>query len=1067
MAKKKAPKFISETEMKIKTACNSAIEQMQAKVLAHYKKHPDSAFSGHYLVELEKTVKAVYKDLGLSVGKSFKTGIKKGMEDFYNKAAEDLKTHGTYNHILGKPNVELVKHYLNSSFEEVAMHTTKMSFEHVKALRQMSAEILRTASLTGASRADITKQFLERAEEIPGFQFVAANGAVWKNETYFRMLARTELMNAARAAYDDKCAKEGCDVVELTYSGDSCDHCTPFEGTQFSLTGATKGMPTKQDLIDAGVFHPNCTHSYTAVPNWDIPDDIEDEAPKKDDAEQPQEKPQDVKPSKVAKPKKTVEPSEAKPKKAPKAKKTAEANPADQTQNAPSPTAVIKPKKTTKKQTTDNPAPSPVPAPVAPEVKPSEDKKPEPKPEPKPEVKPADEAKPEKKQKPSDKPKDEVKPEPKKDADGFPKNPDDLKVVDDSPGGTTGAKIVEDEDGKKYVMKKNGKTSAEHVESEAAVDNFYLKMGIRVPRCKLYRDENGNVVKFSEYLENARRLGDWWSSASASERREMLKKLRSGFDIDVLLGNWDVIGDAIDNILIDKDGNPWRIDNGGSAQFRAQGAKKLDDQWKTGFVDDLWSMRETGTKKQFFGDIDTVELLNSIVNRDYSEALKELPDDMRAVVEKRLKEFKELAGRGNEFVETSKYTPQSIDKVLRYSHDLSKDGMRERIPDKVEPTGYSHTVKDFGWFRSDRSGGSSNQTAEQQKDANIQKINYHNGAKSGNSDAGDHKPNQAKIDAAIALKPELEKLAKQGNNGAKYYLDRIAKIEEAAKNNTTLSGKNVSVDVPIYSAQTTQNSKNVAQNAPKSFTSQIYDYISKQNVEYNGKKIQLDPYFIKRAQSQQSINSFNEDACKIKMCRLNAMGITPKDAEPIYFTGEDPMAKPDQKKNWKKTVDYYKNNPDLLARDTETYLRYQSGVQLMLEKTDFPGNDHATRTVILVRNEHDDVVANSEVGDELKAKHGVNESHGTFRTVSLDHYRRNCTVTRVPYSRISGFYFAEQYPGQGDCGFLDDDENEFTADTSGLKTLFVKKDVGSGEDTEPFRNTYLKWEKGGYKKLTK
>ena len=221
--------------------------------------------------------------------------------------------------------------------------------------------------------------------------------------------------------------------------------------------------------------------------------------------------------------------------------------------------------------------------------------------------------------------------------------------------------------------------------------------------------------------------------------------------------------------------------------------------------------------------------------------------------------------------------------------------------------------------------------------------------------------------------------------------------------------------------------------------------------------------FISRAQSDQSGNSFNEDACKIKIVRLNAMGIDPKNAGKTYFTGYDQM----QKTNWKNAVDYYKNNPSLLARDTETYLRYQAGVQLMLEKTDFPGNDRATRTVILVRNEHDKVVANSEVGDELKAKHGVNESHATFRTVSLGSERRNCTVTRVPYSRISGFYFAEQEPGQNDCGFLRDSENEFTADTSGLKTLFVEKDVGSGRDTEPFRDTYLKWEKGGYKKLTK
>ena len=49
------------------------------------------------------------------------------------------------------------------------------------------------------------------------------------------------------------------DIVELANSGESCPACEKWEGQIFSLTGVTKGIPTKQDLIDDGVFHPNCT----------------------------------------------------------------------------------------------------------------------------------------------------------------------------------------------------------------------------------------------------------------------------------------------------------------------------------------------------------------------------------------------------------------------------------------------------------------------------------------------------------------------------------------------------------------------------------------------------------------------------------------------------------------------------------------------------------------------------------------------------------------------------------------------------------------------------------------
>jgi hypothetical protein len=56
--------------------------------------------------------------------------------------------------------------------------------------------------------------------------------------------------------------------------------------------------------------------------------------------------------------------------------------------------------------------------------------------------------------------------------------------------------------------------------------------------------------------------------------RELANKILDGFAADVLLANWDVIGLENDNILVDEDGNPARIDNGSSFSFRAQGARK-------------------------------------------------------------------------------------------------------------------------------------------------------------------------------------------------------------------------------------------------------------------------------------------------------------------------------------------------------------------------------------------------------------------------------------------------------------------------------------------------------------
>lgn len=268
MASKRPVKTVMSTEVKVAQICEKAREQIYAKVLAHYRKHPGSAWSGHYLVDLEKTIKALYAQMGVDIGGEFRAGLPKTMREFYDMAAADMRKAGKRNAILGKPDTERINYFLNNSFEQIAMRTQRMSFDHIKQLRTISADVLRTASLTGASRKQVTKELLAKATEIPGFKFTAANGAVWKDETYFKMLARTELINAGRTAYDDTCAQNGYDVVMLDFSGNSCEACAQYEGCLFSLTGATPGLPTKDDLISAGVFHPNCTHSYTAVPDF-------------------------------------------------------------------------------------------------------------------------------------------------------------------------------------------------------------------------------------------------------------------------------------------------------------------------------------------------------------------------------------------------------------------------------------------------------------------------------------------------------------------------------------------------------------------------------------------------------------------------------------------------------------------------------------------------------------------------------------------------------------------------------------------------------------------------------
>ena len=251
-----------------------ARDRIYALVMNHAKKNPNSPWSGKYLVDLEKSVKAFYKEMGEEYNEAFRDTLPEMMKSYYDAAVEEIKTAGVYKAIKGEPDPKRVKYFLESSFDQVAMKTDKMSFEHIKQLRSIAADVIREMSITGNTRREVSNAMLDRALKIKGFEFTDKSGAKWSNKSYFNMLARTELMNAARASYDDKMASEGFDVMKLSISGNSCDHCAKYEGKLFSLTGATAGIPSKADLEADGVFHPNCTHSYSLVPPSLLPDEI-------------------------------------------------------------------------------------------------------------------------------------------------------------------------------------------------------------------------------------------------------------------------------------------------------------------------------------------------------------------------------------------------------------------------------------------------------------------------------------------------------------------------------------------------------------------------------------------------------------------------------------------------------------------------------------------------------------------------------------------------------------------------------------------------------------------------
>jgi len=169
-------------------------------------------------------------------------------------------------------------------------------------------------------------------------------------------------------------------------------------------------------------------------------------------------------------------------------------------------------------------------------------------------------------------------------------------------GGSTGAKLVQDENGNLYVMKKGA--SQAHIQSESSADKLYKEMGVDVPDHRMY----GNT-KLARYVE-----GQTLQQAQTNDPaayNSAIKRLQDNFAADALLANWDVIGLNKDNILIDKKGKVWRIDNGGALAYRAQGAKKSAAGWNNNPTA-IFSMRKQGVAGSVFGKMSWNQVAASI-----------------------------------------------------------------------------------------------------------------------------------------------------------------------------------------------------------------------------------------------------------------------------------------------------------------------------------------------------------------------------------------------------------------------------------------------------------------------
>jgi hypothetical protein len=167
--------------------------------------------------------------------------------------------------------------------------------------------------------------------------------------------------------------------------------------------------------------------------------------------------------------------------------------------------------------------------------------------------------------------------------------------------------------------------------------------------------------------------------------------LQRHFAADALFGNWDVVGLSADNVLVDLAGRAWRIDNGGSFRFRAQGTKKTADQWNR-YPVELWTLRNPAANKQtadVFGKMDIARISQQIKAMEGKRL--NLPADLAATVKERMAQMKDVARVATDFID-DKFKPAYADGFTKHMVGIRKATIVERMPTKMKPPAVGDVV---------------------------------------------------------------------------------------------------------------------------------------------------------------------------------------------------------------------------------------------------------------------------------------------------------------------------------------------------------------------------------------
>ncbi|CDH46952.1 ADP-ribosyltransferase [Candidatus Contendibacter odensensis] len=187
----------------------------------------------------------------------------------------------------------------------------------------------------------------------------------------------------------------------------------------------------------------------------------------------------------------------------------------------------------------------------------------------------------------------------------------DMTPAGAKPGGSSQGGMYTDKDGAKWLVKSY--PDSDQAKNEALASRLYNAAGAHAPEMQLVDlggKYHGGTGIASRWLEGP-------TKPLSPSDPHAVKAAQKSFVMDAWLGNWDAVGAAHDNIVIDKNGKAIRVDPGGALLYRAMGSKKTDAEFGN-TVPELHSLRDPTKNPQ------AASIYGSMTNEDIQHSARQL-----------------------------------------------------------------------------------------------------------------------------------------------------------------------------------------------------------------------------------------------------------------------------------------------------------------------------------------------------------------------------------------------------------------------------------------------------------